>query len=231
MRCTKCLQEKDIHDFAFNKSRGRPDAACRECKQQHAKAYAERKEVKARRQSEEYRKANRDHKREKYANDAEFRLILSERMREYRNRPESKAKKRADEQLKRQTDPQYRMASNLRRRLSSALAKVGGIKSTKSVELWGCSPVELKQHIESLWLPGMSWDNYGLHGWHIDHILPVVSFNLMDPDQQRKCCHYTNLRPLWAIDNLRKGSKIMLSDGDHGKANEATSPQMPANTQ
>jgi HNH endonuclease. len=53
----------------------------------------------------------------------------------------------------------------------------------------------------------MSWDNYGRDGWHIDHIRPCASFDLTDPEQQRQCFHYTNLQPLWAADNIRKGAK------------------------
>ena len=51
----------------------------------------------------------------------------------------------------------------------------------------------------------MSWDNYG--EWHIDHIRPMASFNLQEQEEQLKCCHYTNLQPLWAEENLRKGNK------------------------
>jgi hypothetical protein len=54
----------------------------------------------------------------------------------------------------------------------------------------------------------MSWGNYGLHGWHVDHIIPCASFDLTDPEQQRQCFHYTNLQPLWAEDNLRKSDKL-----------------------
>jgi hypothetical protein len=50
----------------------------------------------------------------------------------------------------------------------------------------------------------MSWDNYGIAGWHIDHIKPCCTFDLTDLEQQKQCFHYTNLRPLWAKDNLRR---------------------------
>lgn len=51
----------------------------------------------------------------------------------------------------------------------------------------------------------MSWDNFG--EWYIDHIKPCCSFDLTDIEQQKKCFHYTNLQPLWAIDNLKKSGK------------------------
>ena len=60
---------------------------------------------------------------------------------------------------------------------------------------------------ESLFQSGMTWENHGKYGWHIDHIRPCSSFDLTDPEQQKLCCHYTNLQPLWAKDNLSKGYK------------------------
>jgi hypothetical protein len=66
--------------------------------------------------------------------------------------------------------------------------------------------------MESKFLPGMTWDNRGLRGWHIDHIVPCSFFDLANPEQQRKCFHYTNLQPLWAADNLRKSDKLVVAD-------------------
>jgi len=61
--------------------------------------------------------------------------------------------------------------------------------------------------LETKFLEGMDWDNYGIYGWHIDHIKPCSLFNLENIEEQKKCFHYTNLQPLWAIDNLKKGNK------------------------
>jgi hypothetical protein len=68
----------------------------------------------------------------------------------------------------------------------------------------GCSIEELKFYLETQFQEGMSWDNYSLNGWHIDHIVPLTYFDLTDRDQLLKACHYTNLQPLWAEDNHRK---------------------------
>jgi hypothetical protein len=75
------------------------------------------------------------------------------------------------------------------------------------VENLGCSISEAKQYLESLFLEGMSWNNHGLRGWHIDHIIPCHSFDLTNPEERKKCFHYTNLQPLWALDNMKKGNK------------------------
>ena len=78
-------------------------------------------------------------------------------------------------------------------------------KSKKTQELIGCTIEQLWIHLESKFQKGMTKENYGL--WHVDHVRPCASFDLTDPKQQAICFHYTNLQPLWAIDNLKKGAK------------------------
>ena len=73
-------------------------------------------------------------------------------------------------------------------------------ESTK--KLLGCSIEFLKQHLESQFTDGMNWANYGK--WHIDHILPCASFDKSKPEEQSKCFNYSNLQPLWALDNMCK---------------------------
>jgi len=65
------------------------------------------------------------------------------------------------------------------------------------------------KHLESLFLPGMNWENYGFYGWHIDHIIPVVKFRFetVDDPDFKKCWSLTNLQPLWAKDNYKKGGR------------------------
>lgn len=103
-----------------------------------------------------------------------------------------------------QTDPQFKIGQLLRSRLNAAIIK--GSKTGSAVDDLGCTISELIHYLESLFLPDMTWDNWSRAGWHIDHIRPLSSFDLSDPTQLRSACHYTNLQPLWAIDNLRKGS-------------------------
>ena len=74
-------------------------------------------------------------------------------------------------------------------------------------ELIGCKFSELKQHLENKFKPGMTWENHGLYGWHIDHIKPCSKFDFTDDNEQKKCFHYTNLQPLWAKENLIKRDK------------------------
>jgi hypothetical protein len=94
-------------------------------------------------------------------------------------------------------------------RISIGQALRGEKKRVAWSKLLGYGPDELMAHIERTMLAGMSWDNYG-SAWHIDHILPVSRFNYQrptDPDFKR-CWALSNLRALWAVDNIRKGKKI-----------------------
>ena len=127
-------------------------------------------------------------------------------------RKQNKEKLYRTQRLRYINDPAYRFSENMRNRIKSGIKSSKGTKQTKTTELLGCSIEKARKHIESQFTEGMSWDNYCLDGWHIDHIKPCNTFDLTDPDQQKKCFHYTNLRPLWAKDNLsrpRDGSDIL----------------------
>ena len=78
----------------------------------------------------------------------------------------------------------------------------------RTIDLVGCTMPELKAHIERQFKPGMGWHNNTQHGWHIDHIVPISLFDLSDPIQLRKATHYSNLQPMWAADNLKKGNRV-----------------------
>jgi hypothetical protein len=99
----------------------------------------------------------------------------------------------------------HTIALKLRNRLNSAIKKQW--KNGSAIRDLGCTVEELKIRLESNFQEGMNWGNYGRHGWHIDHILPLSKFDLSDPEQLKKACHYTNLQPLWAKDNISKGNR------------------------
>ncbi len=98
----------------------------------------------------------------------------------------------------------------LRARFRKAL-RCGGNKSAGLMTLVGCSQQALLDHIEANFCPGMSWVNR--HLWHIDHVRPCASFDLKDTAQQRLCFHYSNLRPMWAADNMMKGARMEAKEG------------------
>lgn len=108
---------------------------------------------------------------------------------------------------KRKTRPGWRLAKRLRQRLYEAL-KGSRISQSLSAQV-GCSYDFLREHLQAQFSKGMAWNNFGAV-WHIDHIQPLASFDLSDPQQLAIAGHYTNLRPMFAKANLKKGSKITV---------------------
>ena len=97
----------------------------------------------------------------------------------------------------------FRISHNCRTRIKIFIRKGLGDKKINTFKYIGCNWTELKEHIENKFVNGMTWDNYGK--WHIDHIIPLSSSKA--EEDVIRLCHYTNLQPLWAIDNLRKSNK------------------------
>lgn len=108
--------------------------------------------------------------------------------------------------IRSKTDPIFIVTRKLRGRLLQAVKRAGVRKCARTFELVGCTALELKAYLEAQFSPGMTWEDRSK--WHIDHIIPCANFDLNDPEQQRACFHYTNLQPLWALDNLRKGKHV-----------------------
>ena len=107
-------------------------------------------------------------------------------------------------------DKPYRITCYMRSRLCELVKGKKG-KTLPTSKIVGCSFYELRIHLENLFKDGMTWDNYGITGWHVDHIIPCASFDFNKPEEVSKCFHYTNLQPLWATDNIIKGDKIIHS--------------------
>lgn len=138
---------------------------------------------------------------------------MKEYAKEYNKRPEViKRRRKLDRDRKRarlKVDPGYKLKCNLRTALAKAITRRIGAKRGGHVRLLGCSVDFLVKYIEGLWTEGMSWDNYGntVGTWNIDHIKPLASFDLLCEEQLQECCHYTNLQPMWAVENSRKGDR------------------------
>jgi uncharacterized protein with gpF-like domain len=133
-----------------------------------------------------------NHKKEKKKYNKEYRKTHKEKINKCRNN-------------RRQIDINFKLACYLRTRFWCAIQNKH--KTGSTVKDLGCSIPELKTYLESKFQEGMSWDNYCYRGWHIDHIIPLSSFNLQIREEFLKANHYTNLQPLWAEENLKKGSK------------------------
>lgn len=190
-RCSKCGEDRDYSFFSKRKdAKDGLQAWCKLCSKAHNRAYcvgyyAENKsKVLAR--AKEYRISNRD------------KCSYSARKEYFKSR---------DKHLRR-TSPDFCVKKNLRTRLHELLKK--RVKVGSAVSDLGCSIQHLKLHLELFWDEGMSWLNYGNKPgqWSIDHIKPLASFDLTDRSQLLQAVHYTNLQPLWHVDNIAKGCVV-----------------------
>ncbi len=102
---------------------------------------------------------------------------------------------------------EFRIIQILRSRLRK-VAKRGRGYSGNNLKWLGCTPVELREHLERQFQAGMSWSNLGTGAgkWHIDHIVPCAVFDMRKESERLACFHYTNLRPLWSHLNIEKGA-------------------------
>lgn len=139
----------------------------------------------------------------------------SQKLRRYREQNPDRykgydTKRRAERTVytrnRRRTDLNFRLASILRGRVTAAIR--GKNKSASTMSLLGCSIESFKLYLESKWESGMSWANYGRYpGWQIDHIVPCAIFSLEKPEHQKRCFHFSNMQPMWAVDNLSKSKR------------------------
>lgn len=164
---------------------------CKKCQKEYLKQYQWEKDQTQTRKEQRKLRTKKFHQNNPHK--------LSEYNKKYR------ARYNKWRQEKYATDINFRLQKALRDRLYQAL--VSNVKSQPTLELLGCSTEQLKTHLESQFKENMSWDNWSIKGWHIDHIRPCSSFDLSDPAQQKECFHYTNLQPLWASENLKKNNK------------------------
>lgn len=194
--CKYCKSELPIEEFSFNVKKQYRVHRCKKC----SCAYAKKKYVEKRDAVSLKRKASRKENVEMIRNKANE----SRKRREAAN-PEYYRLKKARAAQKR------RLSRRIRNRLSEVLKGERGLSFSKML---GCSSAELRTYIESKFLSGMTWDNYGYgHGqWVIDHIKPVALFDKSTKESLSKSCHYSNLQPLWYDMNEAKSDNY---DPDH----------------
>lgn len=194
MICNKCNIKKSKEEFYFRKELQIYKKQCKTCQRSRAKVRrAETIENIKKRRSNHYQKNKerlQKQGREYYHNNKE-KIINNARV-YFSNRYNS--------------DSYFKLKQTLRNRLRKVLKSKKLHKDNKFAEYIGCSLEELKQHLESQFQPGMSWENHTTDGWHVDHIVPLDSASTSE--EMMKLSHYTNLQPMWAIPNIKKGNKI-----------------------
>lgn len=189
-RCRLCKIVQSINEFHTDKSGKCFYGKKSYCKKCHMEKYA-----KPYRQTEiaKTKKANHD---KKYFSKPCVRERIGERRKfRYKN------------------DVCFKLAITIRNRINKHLSLKNQNKIASAIKDLGCSINDLILHLESQFHKNpetgeeMNWDNHNFYGWHVDHKKPLCAFNLKDPKQFQEACHYSNLQPLWAKENLSKNGK------------------------
>lgn len=223
--CSKCKIDKELCEFQKNKhSKNGYRSECSECSKLI-------KKLKSKNIINQYHKNYRNKNREKY-NEKQKKYYWNnkekenKRVKKYKEKQKRIKNKEKPEKIKNiyvpwrvknkvvfnqkrreryKTDVKFRLSQNIRNRMNMFISSNNFSKKNKTFELIGCSPEDLKKYLEKKFYEGMSWDNRNL--WDIDHIIPLSSAKTIEDIE--KLSHYTNLQPLWRIENLKKGSKIL----------------------
>lgn len=207
--CTRCARVLPLLNFASSKRSG--DGArsrCRVCTadEERARRDPERERTRAL----AYRQANPEAARERVR---KWRAANPDRFAQTTaawkaSRPDEMKAQASRAYLKCRERPEYRINAAIKARLHAGIT--GRVKSgRRTLDLLGYTSEELRAHLEGQFRDGMSWENYGIRGWHIDHIRPLASFCYETPDDPefKKAWALSNLQPLWAVDNWRKHAK------------------------
>lgn len=195
---------------------------------ERAKRYASENKQKIKEYRQTYGKENREHINayrrrnwvKDYANNREKYIIKAKQYylnnREekkqynqiyYKNNKATINKRAAKYQANRKkNDVEFKLQHVLRNRLLKALRT--NQKRGSPIRDLGCTIPELKFYLEGQFQDGMTWNNHGVRGWHIDHKIPLSFFDLTEREQFLQACHYTNLQPMWAKENLQKHAKL-----------------------
>jgi hypothetical protein len=154
------------------------------------------------------RKYYYEHKKEASERHKKYRKVNFHELNEYnRNyKKEHIEKIREQDRVRRnrkyRSDVNYRLRIKLRTRLGNVIGAKKKVGS--AIKDLGCSIEWFRKYIESKFSSGMTWDNYGRRGWHLDHIIPLAKFDLTDRKQFLIACHYTNYQPMWETENVKK---------------------------
>jgi hypothetical protein len=219
--CTKCGIEKSLTEFSIDKShKDGLCSVCKECRNTYKiiyetrtnsnKKYYQKNRLRLINYLKDYRKKNKQKLKNKRLLKKKLYPELEKESKKryynkYKNTPKFKEKRRIAKNKKYKSNLQFQIKERLSSRLRMALKS--NIKITRATELLGCSLNYFKHYLKDKFTNGMTWSLFMNGKIHIDHIKPCRLFDLSKFEEQLKCFHYTNLQPLWAIDNLRKQGK------------------------
>lgn len=181
--CYDCCQILDKSCFVkLRIAKDGLNTTCKECRKKKSSGYYSDNKEKIYEKKKVWLEKNKAHVRKRYNNYVKNRMS---------------------------NDYMFKLCIRLRQRLQQFLKirEGSGKVNTRTIDMIGCSVNELKVHLENQFTEGMCWENYGNKGWHIDHIIPLSSAKTKE--EAIALNNYKNLQPLWAVDNLKKGKKLL----------------------
>jgi len=203
--CTRCKKTKPFTEFYKNpREKNGLDYWCKECFKEYYKNYKER-------YKKSHKEYNKSHKEKIRKYHEEYRgknpIKIKKRKKEYYQNNNERIKKNLRERRK---DISVKLNNNIANSIRSSL------KSNKNGGHWesiiGYTLIDLKKHLEKQFKEGMTWQNYGRNGWHIDHRIPISIFNIKGIKSKgfKQCWALENLQPLWEFDNISKHNKLFV---------------------
>lgn len=245
--CSRCREDKPLSDFyKSKKERLGVMSHCKACDKEKGKKYyaensdavRERSNANKRADPEKHKAQNKrwyeNNKDANYKRSKAWRLANPERHREFtKNSAAKNPSASLERNRRRRQTPLGQLENCIRVGFHKGLTK-GSKAGRKTFALLGYTSRDLKEHLERLFEPGMSWDNYG-HGadcWHVDHIIPLAAHNYETPDDIdfKRAWALSNLRPLWSRDNLSKGAKLICGFFQPSLALAVANDNAPATT-
>ena len=213
--CSKCGEEKPLTSEYFYKRNTKFgwNKECKICKSNKNKIYREKNPEYYKKYGKEYREKNKNEIRKyireymkKYRGDNEkHKKYQREYMKKYMYNEKCKNVRNDSRKKRYNNDILFKLKVIIRNSINRRITNKS--KSTTSEKILGCSIEDFKIYIENKFTEGMSWDNYGMFGWHLDHIIPLSSAKT--EEDVYRLNHYTNFQPLWAEENMEKSNKII----------------------
>lgn len=194
-KCSKCEKIKALEDFPKNKkcADGRR-GTCKECTYSQdrisSRKYYQNNKEKIAKKNQAYRENNKEK--------------MADLFKKWATKNKAHIARKRRERIS--SDPLFKAVATLRRRLNKAIKSNQWSHSGSFQSYIGCSQEQFFAHIQSKFKPGMTWENHGINGWHLDHIIPLSSAKSLD--ELYALSHFSNIQPLWAIDNIKKSDNM-----------------------
>lgn len=208
--CKECKVQRSSADFYLkDKKRNRYDTTCQKCRKTGAKKWHQENREISLKNKKNWHKENRETNLKRFRENYQKRMEENPK-KEYEDRKrwrlENTEKINVRTRERYHTEPNFKLGSRLRGN-TNRIIKKGCKKNCKTLKMLGCTIPLVREWLETQFQEDMTWENHGKL-WHIDHFYPVACYNFIQPEEQNRCFHWSNLQPLYKKENLQKNCQI-----------------------